>query len=155
MRAHEFVTELFDPETAFPLEWDTQFESQGEVHAEAYDADGRTIAISFSPPVGDLDVDATEIMFSRGGSYDMTGKGDAARVMATVINAINIYLKNYKPGYVFFSAKTTGGRASAYAAMIRRVANGYKLLTPEEYPENINVYLNWVGKDQPFILEKQ
>lgn len=156
MRAHDIVTELFDPKTAFPLEWDTQFESQGEVHAEAHDADGRTIHISFSPDAGNfgLGVVATEITFSRGGSYDMTGKGDAARVMATVINAINIYLKKYKPDYVFFSAKTTGGRASAYTAMIKRIADGYKLLAHEEYPENLQGYLEFLGSEHPFILAR-
>lgn len=153
MRASQFITELFDPKTSFPLTWDEQFASQGEAHADAYDADGRTISISFSP-ASSGDIEVTEVSFTRGGSYDLTGKGDAARVMSTVINAISIYLQKYKPPYLVFSAKSTGGRASAYAAMIKRLARGYKLLTPAEYPASINTYLGWIGSDAPFILAR-
>jgi hypothetical protein len=46
---HKKITELFDAKTAFPLKWDNQFASSGEVHAEAHDADGRVIDISFTP----------------------------------------------------------------------------------------------------------
>ena len=148
----EELTELFDPTTSFPLEWDEHFANQGEVHAQAYDADGRTIGISFTP-AGNGEV--TDIVFSRGGSYDVTGKGDAARVMSTVINAIKIFVEKYKPPYLAFSAKTGGGRASAYAAMIKRVARGYQLLQPDQYPEELEGYLEFIGKDQPFILARQ
>lgn len=145
------LTELFDPATAFPLKWDKQFAGQGEFHAEAYDADGRIIGISFTP-VGDGN--ATEVVFTRGGTHEMTGKGDAARVMATVINAINIFIQKYKPPYLVFSAKSTGGRASAYTAMIKRVARGYKLLSPEQYPEELGSYFEFMGSDQPFVLAR-
>lgn len=152
MRAIQFITELFDPKTAFPLKWDKQFAGQGEFHAFAQDAEGREIGISFTP-VGEGD--ATEVVFTRGGTHEMTGKGDAARVMATVINAIKIFVEKYKPPYLVFSAKSTGGRASAYTAMIRRVAQGYKLLSPEEYPKELDSYFEFMGSDQPFVLARE
>lgn len=71
MKINNIVTELFDPKTSFELRWDNQFSHLGEIHAEAYDADGRTIAISFVP---DDNRTVIEIVFTRGGSYDMTGK---------------------------------------------------------------------------------
>ena len=151
MRAHEIVTELFDPKTSFPLTWSEWYVGTSEAHAEAHDADGRVIDISFVP-TGNGGV--IEIVFKRGGSYDMTGRGDAARVLATVVNAISIYLQKYKPPYIAFSAKSTGGRASAYAAMVKRLARGYKLLTPEEYPEEVTNFLDFLGSDQPFILAR-
>lgn len=150
MRAKE-LTELFDAKTAFPLQWDNQFASSGEVHAEAYDADGRTIDISFTP----LDNgEAVEIVFSRGGSYDLTGRGDAARVLSTVVKAIGMYLQKYRPSYIAFSAKSTGGRAGTYSAMIRRLAGSYTLLTPQEYPEEVDRFLDFLGSDKPFILAR-
>ena len=148
---HKKITELFDPKTSFPLQWDEQFASSGEVHAEAYDADGRVIDISFTPTGYGGGI---EIVFKRGGSYDMTGQGDASRVLATVVNAINIYLEKYKPPYIAFSAKSTGGRAGAYAAMIKRLARGYTLLDPEEYPEDTAGFLDYLGSDKPFILAR-
>lgn len=152
MKIADLLTELFDPETAFPLKWDKQFAGHGEFHASASDAQGREIGISFTP-VGDGG-NATEVVFTRGGTHEMTGKGDAARVMATVINAINIFIQKYKPQYLVFSAKSTGGRASAYTAMIRRVARGYTLLTPEDYPEELDSYFEFIGSDAPFVLER-
>ena len=148
---HKKITELFDAKTSFPLKWDTQFASRGEVHAEAYDADGRTIDISFTPTGYGSGI---EIVFKRGGSYDMTGHGDAPRVLATVVNAISQYLQKYQPPYIAFSAKSTGGRAGAYAAMIRRLARGYKLLTPDEYPDDATGFLDFLGSDKPFILAR-
>jgi len=150
----EELTELFDPKTSFHLRWDAQAGENGGVHAEAYDADDRVIDISFTPSDND---EVVEIVFTRGGNYDMTGNGDAVRVMTTVINAISIYLQKYKPPYVAFSAKSSGGRASAYAAMIKRIAHGYKLLTPAEYPEVVRVssFLEFLGNDQPFVLARQ
>jgi hypothetical protein len=148
----EELTELFDPKTAFPLKWDKQFAGHGEFHAWAQDADGREIGISFTP-TGNGEI--TDVAFTRGGTHEMTGKGDAARVMATVINAIKIFVDKYKPPYLVFSAKSTGGRASAYTAMIRRAAQGYKLLSPEEYPAALGNYLEFIGSDQPFVLERK
>ena len=148
---HKKITELFDAKTAFPLKWDTQFASSGEVHAEAYDADGRIIDISFTPTGYGSGI---EIVFKRGGSYDMTGHGDAPRVLATVVNAISQYLQQYQAPYIAFSAKSTGGRAGAYAAMIRRLARGYKLLTPDEYPDDAAGFLDFLGSDKPFILAR-
>ena len=143
------LQELFDPATTFPLEWEN--DGGKETFATAYDADGRTISISFIP-VSD---NAIEITFTRGGSYDLTGRGDAARVMSTVINAISVYLQKYKPPYVVFSAKSAGGRASAYTAMIRRIAHGYKLLNPVDYPERLGGFIEFLGSDKPFVLARQ
>jgi len=148
------LTELFDAESAFSLQWDNQFASSGEVHALAHDADGRVIDISFTP-TGNAGV--IEIYFSRDGNYDMTSQGDAPRVLATVVNAINIYLQKYQPPYIAFSAKTTGGRAGAYTAMIRRLARDYTLLRPQDYPEDDELldFLDSLGyNDKPFILAR-
>jgi hypothetical protein len=145
------LNELFDPETAFPLKWDQQFAAQGEIHASATDADGREIGISFTP-VGNGEI--TDVAFTRGGTHEMTGKGDAARVMSTVIKAINMYAKKYKPPYLVFSAKSGGGRASAYTAMIRRAAQGYELLPADRYPAALGNYLEFIGSDQPFVLAR-
>jgi len=151
LMAEEELTELFDPKTSFPLEWSERYSDKGEAHAEAYDADGRVIHISFTPSA---DLQVVEIVFSRGGVHDMTGKGDAARVLATVINAISIYLQKYKPFYVAFSAESTGGRASAYAAMIKRLVRGYTLLQPDQYPAALNDFLEFIGSDAPFVLAR-
>ena len=148
---HKKITELFDAKTAFPLQWDHQFASSGEVHAEAYDADGRIIDISFTPTGYGSGI---EIVFKRGGSYDMTGHGDAPGGGGGGGGGGGRFLQKYQPPYIAFSAKSTGGRAGAYAAMIRRLARGYKLLTPDEYPDDTAGFLDFLGSDKPFILAR-
>ena len=74
MRARELLGELFDPATAFELEWDETF-APDELHATAYDRQGREINISFVPISGN----AVDIEFKRGGSFDVTGRGEIGR----------------------------------------------------------------------------
>lgn len=149
------LTELFDANTAFSLEWDETDSANGSVTADAHDSHGRLINISFQPtgyPVNGHDM--YEIIFSRGGSYDITGRADAGRVLGTVVSAIGIYLKKYKPKYIVFSA-SEDSRISLYSAMIKRVAHGYTVLTPAQYPEGVLDYIESSGSiGQPFILAR-
>ena len=65
-------------------------------------------------------------------TYDMTGEGDAMRIMATVLDIIKSIIKKHEPMTILFSAdkggKKKGGRAGAYGAIVKRFAGklGYK-----------------------------
>lgn len=113
--------ELFDPKSAFAVEWDDQFGPK-EMHASAYDRQGRTIDINFIP----ISENMIEIEFTRGGSHEITGKGDAPQVLTTVVEAIKTYLTKYysAPYIVFSSASKEASRTGAYSAMISRMAAG-------------------------------
>jgi hypothetical protein len=152
MRIQEFITELFDPKTALPLKWDEQFAaSHNEVHVEAMDEEGRELYISFVP-VGFRST-VIEITFTREGSYDITGQGDAARVLATVAKAIDIYLRKYSPKYVVFSSKE-GSRTGVYSAMVRRLLKGYTQVPPDQFPPGLE---EWGGSTQggtPFVFKR-
>ena len=148
MRAVEFVTEVFEPKTAFELEWDESF-APDELHAMAYDRQGRIINIGFVPISGD----AVDIEFTRGGSHDITGRGDAERVFGTVLQAIQIYLSRYRqPDYVLFSGKETS-RNKLYLRLVARYAArfGYKITTQDQLPEELRTMA--LPKDV-FILAK-
>jgi hypothetical protein len=162
MKSHEFITEVFDlgtdtkqPPDTFPLEWDDQFSaSHNDVGAEAHDDEGRVLYISFTPiRLGDAGT-ATEIAFTRGGRYDMTGHGDAIKVMKTVAWAIKHYLETYrKPNYLMFSSKGSS-RTSTYTKMLIRLLREYKLLSPDEFPPEFVEWSETLGYDEPFVLEK-
>lgn len=148
MRAAEFVTEVFEPKTAFELEWDESF-APDELHAMAYDRQGRIINIGFVPISGD----AVDIEFTRGGSHDITGRGDAERVFGTVLQAIQIYLSRYRqPDYVLFSGKETS-RNKLYLRLVARYAArfGYKITTQDQLPDELRTMA--LPKDV-FILSK-
>lgn len=118
----ENISELYDPQTSFKLEWDDSFGPK-EMHATAYDRQGRTVNIDFVP----VGKNMTEVEFTRGGSYDVTGRGDATFVFATVLQAFKEYLQGYRPKYIIFSAKE-GSRFSLYQKLVNRFAStaGYK-----------------------------
>ena len=133
MRASEFLTELFEPKTAFEITWDDYFGPK-EIHATAYDRQGREIDISFVP----INNDTVEVEFMRGGSHDITGAGDAPQVLGTVLEAIKTYLTKYyrAPYVVFSSSKNEESRSSVYQALINRFAKqlGYTPVTSDKIP---------------------
>lgn len=134
MRSAEFVTEVFEPTAAFELEWDESF-APDELHAMAYDRQGRIINIGFVPISGD----AVDIEFTRGGSHDITGRGDAERVFGTVLKAIQIYLARYRqPDYVLFSGKESS-RNKLYLRLVARYAAqfGYRTITQNQLPDEL------------------
>jgi len=72
-------------------------------------------------------------------TYDMTGEGDAMRIMATVLDIIKSIIKKHEPMTLTFSAdkgqdnrktrtKEPTGRAGAYGAIVKRFASkaGYE-----------------------------
>ena len=81
---------------------------------------GHTIAIEF-------------VKTTKGKStYELTGEGDAMRILATVLDIIKSIIKKHEPMTILFSAdkggKEKGGRAGAYGAIVKRFAGkmGYK-----------------------------
>lgn len=156
MRASE-LTELFEPETAQTIGWERfsgynvgGVKAKDELFATAYDKDGRTITISFVPmPNGIVD-----ISFNRGGSMDITGKGDAAQIFATVVNAINNYIKAEKPLWISFSASEPS-RAKLYQHMVKRLSGAYELLRPDQYPSSEDLENAQIGVGTFFLLRQR
>jgi len=79
-------------------------------------------------------------------TYDMTGEGDAMRILATVLDIINAIIKKHKPAMLYFSGdkggKEKGGRVGAYTAIVKRFAGkaGYKSVT-KEFSDKVNFQL--------------
>ena len=94
---------------------------------------GHTIAIEF-----------VKTNSSKSVTYDMTGDGDAMRILATVLDIIKSIIKKHEPMTIVFSGSKTQdtadhrgrektGRAKAYGAMVKRFAGkmGYKSETSD------------------------
>ena len=120
----ESVNELYEPESSFPLNWYPSHDPS-EASARAYDRNKGYIDIKFTPILGSDDM--VEVEFSRNDSYDMTGGGDANRVLGTVLQAFREYLQGYQPKILVFSAKGSS-RSKVYQNLIKRFAStvGYK-----------------------------
>ena len=143
MKINEIVTEAFNPETSFPIEWDDRHGPE-EMHGRAYDRQGGFIDIKFIA----LRNGVVEVEFSRNDSYDMTGAGDANRVLATILEAFREYLLGHRPKIFVFSAKG-GSRSRVYQSMINRFAQsvGYKQFDTSKLSPEKRAKLSASGTD--------
>ena len=80
---------------------------------------------------------AIGLEFTKNATYSMTGKGDAMRILATILDITKAIIKKHEPSTIYFSADkekimgvihSKSGRAGAYGAIVRRFAGkmGYK-----------------------------
>jgi GNAT superfamily N-acetyltransferase len=143
MKINEIITEVFNPETSFPIEWNDRHGPE-EMHGRAYDRQGGFIDIKFIA----LRNGVVEVEFSRNDSYDMTGAGDANRVLATILEAFREYLQGYRPKIFVFSAKG-GSRSKVYQNMINRFAAGagYKQFDTAKLSDKARKQLGHSGSD--------
>lgn len=130
------IDESIDLKNAFPIEeW---YENEQEaVIAVAHDSLGKEIEVIFTPLHDEIN--AIDFDFTRGGTYEKTGEGDAQRVFATVLNAFNQYLNSYyEPDYIAFGSKGDS-RTRLYSTMIKRFASkfGYKEIPYDSLPKEI------------------
>lgn len=119
MRAKEFLSELFHPEHASFLDWE---KSPGVTYARGdVDIDGKNVAIDIT--FADMDKGIVNIEFMVGGSFELTGKGGASKVFATVIEAVREFVnKNSRVKYITFTAEEKS-RARMYDTIAKRVAH--------------------------------
>lgn len=151
MRAHELISELFEPETAFPFEWEFFGTT---IVAVAHDRQGRELNITFA----DWNNGMVDIDFDRGGSIGITGDGDAHRVMATVLSVILQYINMRSPDYAIFSSAEPS-RTRMYASIVRRLSAkyGYQQITMDQLPPAISaseVHNSTSGSHKVFLLKR-
>ena len=150
----ESLTELYEPESSFPLNWYPS-DYPNEASARAYDRNRGYIDIKFTPVGISKGMDAVEVEFSRNDSYDMTGGGDANRVLGTVLEAFRQYLKNYQPKILIFSSKGAS-RSKVYQNLINRFAStvGYKQFDINKLNPNTQAAIRMGAGGDVMVLRK-
>jgi hypothetical protein len=124
MRAQEFVSEAFDQ--PYPIKWEKS--EYGDYDALAMLDDGTYLSIMFEHTTPY----EVAISFWRNNSQEVTGEGDAQRVFATVLAAIQQFLKQEQPANITFSAvkedDPAGSRSKLYNKLVQRYARmwGYQ-----------------------------
>jgi hypothetical protein len=125
------VTEAFDQ--PYPLTWEQS--EHGDVDALARLSDGSNLSIMFNQDYGDNGEEVTTVEFHRNNSQEVTGEGDAQRIFATVLTAIQQFVKEHKPNSISFSAskevdpdQNSESRAKLYDRLVQRYARsmGYR-----------------------------
>jgi len=126
----EAVTESFDKPYKI-LRWEKG--DFGDVDAIARLDDNTFLSIMFNKGVSkDSKEEAWSVEFYRNNSQEVTGEGDAQRVFATVISAMQTFIKKYKPNRIIFSAskeveqgQNAQSRARLYDSLVQRCARSW------------------------------
>lgn len=95
------IDEGFDQ--PYPIKWEKG--DHGDIDALARLPDGSNLSIMFNKQDNVKPDDKTwMIEFYRNNSQEVTGEGDAQKVFATVLSAIQQFIAKYKPLKIYFSA---------------------------------------------------
>ena len=118
------IRETFDQ--PYPMTWEHGDDSH-DVLAKL--PDGTNLHIMFNEYYNDYGNEAWLVEFWRNNSLEVTGEGDAQRIFATVLSAIQQFIKKYRPDRLHFSAakgdKQDQSRSSLYTRMVKRYANSW------------------------------
>lgn len=124
MRAVEFITEAFNQ--PYPLQWEPG--DNGDYDALATLGDGKYLSIMFNHE-GDNE---WHVEFWRNNSVGVTGEGDAQRVFATVLSAMQQFIQKQQPKRIVFSAnkdvepgQNSESRAKLYNSLVARYARAW------------------------------
>jgi hypothetical protein len=113
------VSEAFDQ--PYAIQWTKQ---NGDWHATADLDDGSELIVLFMAQGNNNWM----VEFERDENMEITGEGDAPRVFATVLMAMQQFIAKRKPAMLNFSAEKeddpTGSRARLYDRMIQRYISG-------------------------------
>jgi predicted chitinase len=105
----------------------------GDIDAIARLDDNTFLSIMFNKGVSkDSKEEAWSVEFYRNNSQEVTGEGDAQRVFATVISAMQTFIKKYKPNRITFTAskeveqgQNAQSRARLYDSLVQRYARSW------------------------------
>lgn len=132
MRSTEFITEAFNQ--PYPLTWNKS--EHGDYDALARLPDGTNLSILFNNEGNE----EWQVEFYRNNSLEVTGEGDAQRIFATVLTAIQQFIQKEHPWRVIFSAsklvlrgQKKNSRAKLYNSLVARYARAWGY---EEYDED-------------------
>ena len=128
------LDEAFDQ--PYPMTWEKS-EADDSMDALARLPDGSNLSIMFNMEYDEEGEEVIQVEFHRNNSQEVTGDGDAQRVFATVLAAIQQYIKEHKPKRLTFSAskevepdQNSESRAKLYDRLVIRYARtwGYRPL---------------------------
>jgi hypothetical protein len=157
------MAEAFDQ----PYKTKSEKSDYGDVDMLAKLPDGTNLSIMFNQEYGDEGEEVVQVEFYRNNSQEVTGEGDAQRIFATVIDAIQKYIKKYKPQRLSFSASKAvdmdaddngaqfnpESRAKLYDRLVQRYSKalGYRAFRAD----NGDIVIYELSRLKPAVAEEQ
>ena len=133
MRYKEIIEAFNNP---YKGKWEKS--DYGDVDLNIKLPDGTPLSIMFNQEYDGEGEEVIQVEFYRNNSQDVTGEGDAQRIFATVLDAIQKYIKKYKPQKLSFSASKSvdmdaddveqfnpESRAKLYTRLVQRYAGAW------------------------------
>jgi hypothetical protein len=145
---HSWVSELPDrSELQISIWRDGRFDPL-QVYSTQF---GRTVVIG-EPKIGKTYRDSDKL------NFDVTGEGDAIKILVTVLKVIGQWIKKNQPDYFYFTANEPS-RARLYQSMIDRLASqfGYHQVDQNSAPTELQVLWSADSLETdgtPFLLAK-
>ena len=125
----------------YSIKWERG--EHGDYDALTKLSDGTNLSIMFNDE-GD---EEWQVEFYRSNSQELTGEGDAQRVFATVLTAIQQFIQKEHPWRIVFSAKQeiepgqyNTSRSKLYSRMVQRYANAWGYDEYEEDHDDLVMY---------------
>jgi hypothetical protein len=147
-KGQQGVTEAFNQ--PYQLQWDSgEF---GDYDAYTQLPDGSNLSIMFNRE----DEDVYSIEFWRSNSQEVTGEGDAQRIFATVLNAIQTFLTTKEqPRFISFTGEKgeetqdKDSRVNLYSRMVKRYAAswGYRVKNVHDRGDAVTFDLMRIKQD--------
>ena len=153
MRAQEFLSEVFNSQP-YPLKVEPD-PSRYEQHLSAVTDDGRPIDIylNYHWPA-DKDSRYIGVVFDVDRTQQVTGKGDALRILNTVLYAVTAEANELNPAYIALLADAE--HYDTYRALAKRFGGQYQLLPANKIPDMFLKHLRpGQTKDSLFILKRK
>ena len=152
MRAQEFLPEVLNSQP-YPLKVEPD-PSRYEQHLSAVTDDGRPIDIylNYHWP-NDKGSRYIGVVFEVDKTHQITGKGDALRILNTVLYAVTAEANELKPAYIALAADSL--HYDSYRALAKRFGGQYQLLPTNQIPDMFLKHLR-PGQDSGslFILKR-
>jgi hypothetical protein len=143
MKVSDIIMEAFT--APYSVDWEHDIRSHDALVTLP---DGTNLTIMFT--LDDSRTDTWDVEFHRGLSQDITGQGDAYRVFATVLDAMQQFINTRKPNVLQFNATKTDdsgeenlSRSKLYTRLVDRYARkwGYNVDTSADWGEYISYRL--------------
>lgn len=119
MRANEFLSELFQP----GKDWEWSFQGSEEAVAVFHVGEVPYMFHAYGPdPIWEVEFKQHGSKLNRTQKFGLTGTGNSAEVMSTIVDIMRAFLDKYKDKIevLIFSAKEDS-RQALYARMVKRL----------------------------------
>jgi len=141
------LNELFNPNSSYPIETKKIDFRDTEVSATTQDGRKITCLMRYDPR---LQIKIMSIDFDVNGQVQLTGQGDATKILTTVVEAVKKQVAQIDPEYLIFLADSQ--HQGIYSAMARRLGGDYQRMKYRDAPAIFKYYTQGIDPNAVFIL---